>query len=52
MGLSCGCPTALAASWAAVWLLAPWLAPGDPAVGSVLKRLKPIGTPGHPLGTD
>lgn len=33
-------------------LLAPWLAPGDPAVGSVLKRLKPIGTPGHPLGTD
>jgi len=33
-------------------LLAPWLSPGDPAVGSVLKRLKPIGTPGHPLGTD
>lgn len=33
-------------------LLAPWLAPGDPAVGSVLKRLKPIGTPGHLLGTD
>lgn len=33
-------------------LLAPWLAPGDPTVGSVLKRLKPVGTPGHPLGTD
>lgn len=33
-------------------LLAPWLAPGDPTVGSVLKRLKPMGTPGHPLGTD
>lgn len=33
-------------------LLAPWLAPGDPSVGSVLKRLKPVGTPGHPLGTD
>lgn len=33
-------------------LLAPWLSPGDPAVGSVLKRLKPVGTPGHPLGTD
>lgn len=33
-------------------LLAPWLAPGDPSVGSVLKRLMPIGTPGYPLGTD
>lgn len=33
-------------------LLAPWLAPGDPAVGSVLKRLKPVGTPGDLLGTD
>lgn len=33
-------------------LFAPWLAPGDPAVGSVLKRLKPIGTEGHLLGTD
>lgn len=33
-------------------VFAPWLAPGDPAVGSVLKRLKPIGTPGHLLGTD
>ncbi len=33
-------------------LLAPWLAPGDPSVGSVLKRLQPVGTPGHPLGTD
>lgn len=33
-------------------LFAPWLAPGDPAVGSVLKRLRPVGTPGHPLGTD
>lgn len=33
-------------------LFAPWIAPGDPAVGSVLKRLKPVGTPGHLLGTD
>ena len=33
-------------------VFAPWLAPGDPVVGSVLKRLKPIGTPGHLLGTD
>ena len=33
-------------------IFAPLIAPGDPAVGSVLKRLKPIGTPGYPLGTD
>ena len=33
-------------------LFAPWLAPGDPAVGSVIKRLKPVGTAGHLLGTD
>jgi peptide/nickel transport system permease protein len=33
-------------------VFAPWLAPGDPVVGSVLKRLKPVGTPGHLLGTD
>lgn len=33
-------------------LLAPWIAPGDPSIGSVLKRLKPVGTPGHILGTD
>jgi len=33
-------------------LFAPWLAPSDPSVGSVLKRLKPVGTPGHLLGTD
>lgn len=33
-------------------LLAPLLAPHDPYAGSVLKRLKPIGTPGHWLGTD
>ena len=33
-------------------LLAPWLAPHDPLDGSVLRRLKPIGHPGYPLGTD
>ncbi|MDQ8020946.1 MAG: ABC transporter permease [Moraxellaceae bacterium] len=33
-------------------VFAPWLAPGDPTVGSVIKRLKPVGTPGHLLGTD
>lgn len=30
----------------------PALAPADPYASSVLKRLKPIGTEGHPLGTD
>lgn len=33
-------------------VFAPLFSPGDPAVGSVLLRLKPVGTPGHPLGTD
>lgn len=33
-------------------IFAPWIASGDPTVGSVLKRLKPVGTPGHLLGTD
>ena len=30
----------------------PWLAPIDPYQSSILKRLKPIGFPGHLLGTD
>lgn len=33
-------------------LFAPLLAPTDPAVGNVLKRLQPVGTPNHVLGTD
>jgi peptide/nickel transport system permease protein len=33
-------------------LFAPWFTVHDPYVGSVLRRLKPIGTPGHWLGTD
>lgn len=33
-------------------VFAPWLSSGDPYTGSVLSRLKPIGTPGHWLGTD
>ncbi len=33
-------------------LLGPWLAPADPYQSSMLSRLKPIGTDGHPLGTD
>lgn len=31
---------------------APWLTAHDPAIGSVVSRLKPVGTPGHILGTD
>jgi peptide/nickel transport system permease protein len=33
-------------------ILAPWFTVHDPYTGSVLRRLKPIGTPGHWLGTD
>ena len=30
----------------------PWLVPSDPYASSMMKRLKPIGFEGHPLGTD
>jgi peptide/nickel transport system permease protein len=33
-------------------IFAPLVAPLDPYAGGVLSRLKPIGTPGHWLGTD
>lgn len=33
-------------------LLAPLIAPLDPMEGRLINRLKPIGTEGHPLGTD
>lgn len=33
-------------------LLAPWLGLPDPVRGSLVDRLKPPLTPGHPLGTD
>jgi peptide/nickel transport system permease protein len=33
-------------------VFAPYLAPADPFKGSMLRRLKPIGTPGFPLGGD
>jgi peptide/nickel transport system permease protein len=33
-------------------LFAPWLVPSDPYKSSMLSRLKPIGTPNFPLGTD
>ena len=33
-------------------VFAPWFTVHDPYTGSVLRRLKPVGTPGHWLGTD
>ncbi len=33
-------------------VFADFLAPHDPAQASMIRRLKDIGTPGHPLGTD
>jgi peptide/nickel transport system permease protein len=33
-------------------LFAPYIAPADPFATSMVRRLKPIGTPGHLLGTD
>lgn len=33
-------------------IFAPLLTSYDPAIGSVTRRLRPIGTPGHILGTD
>jgi peptide/nickel transport system permease protein len=33
-------------------VFAPWAATHDPLQGSVLRRLKPVGTPGYWLGTD
>src|SRR5499425_871332 len=33
-------------------VFAPWFTTHDPYSGSALRRLKPVGTPGHWLGTD
>lgn len=33
-------------------ILAPWIAPHDPYKGMALRRLRPPGTEGYPLGTD
>ena len=50
-------PVALVAAAMILFLLllaafGPWLAPADPYAASMLNRLKPIGTPGYPLGAD
>jgi peptide/nickel transport system permease protein len=36
----------------ALAIFAPYIAPADPYQGMTLRRLKPPGTPGFPLGTD
>src|SRR6478672_7051492 len=33
-------------------IFAPWLGLADPYQGSMIRRLRPIGTAGYPLGTD
>lgn len=33
-------------------LLAPWVTPADPLKSSMIRRLRPIGTAGYPLGSD
>lgn len=33
-------------------IFAPLIAPADPFRGSMIRRLRPIGTPGYPLGAD
>src|ERR671924_92810 len=35
-----------------VAMFAPYIAPADPYRGSMLRRLRPIGFPGYPLGAD
>jgi peptide/nickel transport system permease protein len=35
-----------------VAIFAPYVAPADPFRSSMLRRLRPIGTPGYPLGSD
>ncbi|WP_420394027.1 ABC transporter permease [Acuticoccus sp.] len=46
-----GCLTVLVAIVLSA-ILAPWISPADPYDTSMMDRLKPIGTPGYPLGAD
>jgi peptide/nickel transport system permease protein len=48
---SMACAAVLAIIFASA-LLAPWLGLPDPYQGSMIRRLRHIGTPGFPLGTD
>src|ERR1700684_3939289 len=49
--VSMACAFILALIFASA-LLAPWLGLADPYQGSMIRRLRHIGTPGYPLGTD
>lgn len=46
------CAAAMVLMLVSMALLAHWLMPADPFATSMFSRLKPIGTPGFPLGTD
>jgi peptide/nickel transport system permease protein len=49
--VSVGCALVILAIALAA-LFAPYLGLADPYQGSMIRRLRPIGTPGYPLGTD
>jgi peptide/nickel transport system permease protein len=49
--LTIACALVLLAMFLVI-LFAPLVAPHDPYQGSMLRRLRPIGTPNYPLGTD
>src|ERR1700738_4967145 len=49
--VSMACALILAAIFLSA-LCAPWLGLADPYQGSMIRRLRPIGTVGYPLGTD
>src|SRR6201991_4460044 len=49
--VSMGCAFILIAIFLAA-LCAPWLGFADPYQGSMIRRLRHIGTPNYPLGTD
>jgi peptide/nickel transport system permease protein len=46
-----GCALVLLAMFLAI-VFAPLIAPHDPYQGGMLRRLRPLGTPNYPLGTD
>jgi len=46
------CALAVVLALLLMTILAPYLAPADPYRSSMIRRLRPIGTPGYPLGTD
>lgn len=46
------CAAALVLLLLVLAILGPWIVPADPYASSMLSRLKPMGTPNHPLGTD